>query len=411
MATLKFKGPFHWDHIDKKNNQLTTLLQESYGIYIWGFMFNITNGKILELVDFCDFSKIPNINECILKGELIGYKNEKWIFIPYYIGRARFYITGNDTLLKRIGDHHNIIKGDSLKYTRLSMSYYKSFFNDEDFPLPTSKSDWIETCKFQKKINIKYIKYFNNSSILKKIYPNEEPKGDDNHWPINDQNYITEDTLERIVNKKGVSKGKYYNNFWFCFLDISTKSDTNSKDKLIEMAEPQTFYSLNGKTVSKTKKFQGIDFLTTPIYSTKTCEYLFKTKAGRLKTSNHFKGYLRSSHFNQLADQLKNSKLTVKYSEANGNELACEWKEKNDNDSLLVIYKLKINGEELSNRIDKAGEIREKIMKDFLNPKVDDSVQTILKRNLMDILDESYLELDKFVREKRGFRQSKKFGF
>jgi hypothetical protein len=85
----------------------------------------------------------------------------------------------------------------------------------------------------------------------------------------------------------------------------------------------------------------------------------------------------------------------------------------------LIINRVKINDEELAKHIDKIGEIgeeirneiREKIMKDFLNPKVDDSVQTILKRNLMDILDESYSELDKFVREKRGFRQSKKFGF
>jgi hypothetical protein len=121
----------------------------------------------------------------------------------------------------------------------------------------------------------------------------------------------------------------------------------------------------------------------------------------------------------KLSEQLKKSKLTVKYSVTNGTELACVWEEKSDRESVLIINRVKINDVELAKHIDKIAEIgekirneiREKILKEFLNPKDDDSVQIILKRNLMDILDESYLELDKFVREKRGFRQSKKFGF
>ena len=113
----------------------------------------------------------------------------------------------------------------------------------------------------------------------------------------------------------------------------------------------------------------------------------------------------------KFSAQLNNSKLTVKYSEKNGTELACVWEEKSENESVLIINRIKIHADVLANHVDNNGEIREKIMKEFLNPKGDDLEQTILKRNLIDILDESYSELDRFVLEKRGFKQGGKYGF
>ena len=116
-------------------------------------------------------------------------------------------------------------------------------------------------------------------------------------------------------------------------------------------------------------------------------------------------------HFNQLSDQLKNSKLTVKYSEANGSELACLWEDNSDDESLLVINRIKVHGDEIIQHSDKDNNIRETIMIDFLNPKNDDDSQTILKQNLNGILNRTYKELDKFVKERRGYRQGEKFGF
>ncbi|MEI6752820.1 MAG: hypothetical protein WCK78_06605 [Paludibacter sp.] len=116
-------------------------------------------------------------------------------------------------------------------------------------------------------------------------------------------------------------------------------------------------------------------------------------------------------HFNKLSDQLKNSKLTVKYSEANGSELACIWEDNSDDESLLVINRIKVHGDEIIQHTDKDNNIRETLMKDFLNPKNDDDSQTILKQNLNEIVNRTYEKFDKFVKERRGSIAGKKFGF
>ena len=119
----------------------------------------------------------------------------------------------------------------------------------------------------------------------------------------------------------------------------------------------------------------------------------------------------KMKHFNQFSEQLKNSKLTVKYSEANGSELACIWEDNSDSESLLVINRIKVNGDEIIQHTHKDNNIRETLMIDFLNPKNDDDSQTILKQNLNCIVNRTYKEFDKFVKERRGYIAGKNFGF
>jgi hypothetical protein len=106
-----------------------------------------------------------------------------------------------------------------------------------------------------------------------------------------------------------------------------------------------------------------------------------------------------------LITQLKNSTLTVKYSEANGNELACIWEDNSDAESLLVINRIKINGIKLNQHVP---DDRENLVNLFFNPK--NSEKSMYDR-LMDIVEEKYEILVPFVHSKRGQTAGKKFGF
>ena len=271
---LKFRGPFHWEHINNvANNRLFDIslyenLKKSNGVYIWGFMFDIGK-KIINTKSDYNISNIPLIKDCQNNNELIGYNyNSKKIFIPYYVGRAK----ESNNIGKRLDDHHKI----GATYTRLEEFYYYSFFCDEDFPLPIKKGDWISSKEFKRKIMF-CINYFNNEHVLEKCYPNSNPVKLNGNCPVDLQTFIKYDTLKDIVISR--------NNFWFCYLDMNGYSG-----KLIDIAERQTFYSLKGKTVSNTDKFDSIKF-DLEFDSTKSCEGIFKTKGKRIISNTEFKGY------------------------------------------------------------------------------------------------------------------------
>lgn len=110
-------------------------------------------------------------------------------------------------------------------------------------------------------------------------------------------------------------------------------------------------------------------------------------------------------HFNQLSDQLKNSKLTVKYSKTNGGELACIWEDNSDDESLLVINRIKIDAVKLNQHIP---DDRETLVNQFFEP---DKMDVPVYERVLNILEDKYELIDAFVHRKRGQTISKKFGF
>lgn len=217
MATLNFRGPFHWNHLANLD------LKEKSGIYIWGFVLDTNvNGELNLPFDY-SINNIPNCeaNGCNLR---IDVK-----FVPYYVGRS-------NNIESRLNEHKKITVGDALKYTRLNFNYYKSFFSDNDLPINVGQNKWIISSPNYKNSLIGKIEYFNDSDILKLIYSNNiSPIGKTGSYLITDQSYILRDTLKEIV--------EFRNNFWFCFAELSNPTDID---------EAQVFYSLKGKTTSKT---------------------------------------------------------------------------------------------------------------------------------------------------------------
>jgi hypothetical protein len=252
IKILDFQGPFHYDHFDKygnvkvDGNEFPRLNQP--GIYIWGFMYycDRTNKELKDLVIGCE-----------------RYNEKTMQFIPYYVGLATGYISD------RLRTHHNIrnksrkehqgkdIKGDAHKYTRLDANYFKNFFNDPNLPLFYRK-DWGNKLNIQKILEFAHnyphlLRYFNNDSVLRSLYPDIELNGKLNHWPITEQRIsgeLLEDPLEKVVSQT--------NNFWFCYAivkrDFNIQGNRNGKD-CFEKLETYTFWSLKGRTMSEIDEF------------------------------------------------------------------------------------------------------------------------------------------------------------
>ncbi len=237
--TIEFKGPFNIYNKDSYQNHLDELNKP--GIYIWGFKFyKNSDGSIGEPVDFNDLDE-----------------NKEQIFIPYYVGKKQ------DSIINRINEHKDIRKNkDAIKYTRLSIKYIKEFFNDPFFPIKTSNSDitnkFIEIDKSDenKKENGKQIEYYNNSKFLdykiadSSIDKTKINKKKHTNNPITNFSTLN-DTLDEIIIIK--------NNFWFCYAECSyNKGNEKEIIAFYESLESLTYYSLKGKTISKTKKFETI---------------------------------------------------------------------------------------------------------------------------------------------------------
>lgn len=230
--TIEFKGPFNINHLDKDLEQKL----KNPGIYIWGFMVD------------------SNYDPLNCKNKQ-AFDSEKMHFLPYYVGKKESQI------FDRLNEHKNVrtLKKDANKYTRLSMQYLKTFFNDPDFPIKTSNSDitkeFIEIDKSdkKKKENGKQIEYYNNSKFLDyKIDASSIDKTKINKVEHTDNpitNFSTlNDTLEEIIINK--------NNFWFCYGIV--KNEDSLFSCYLENFETLTFYSLKGKTISKTGNFNNL---------------------------------------------------------------------------------------------------------------------------------------------------------
>ena len=164
----------------------------------------------------------------------------------------------------------------------------KEFFKDDNFPIYGVKG-YKE--KLEKKINAnnKDIEYINSEPYLRQIFKGQELEiklsGTKNKdCPIIDQKIKTsqgfvdlEDTLYKLIAKK--------NNFFFCYAEIDY-----SLLPLLERLETQVFWSLKGRTISKTQRcpttvFQIEDYTQTGIFKKdlETCQIV---------ASEEFKGYV-----------------------------------------------------------------------------------------------------------------------
>lgn len=237
MTELRFYGPFHFSEIDQQSKKKSS--QEKSGIYVWGFMYEYKGSTLMKPVD---------------------YRNpepDKKKFIPYYVGLRK-------DIFKRLKEHQNVRKGDATKYTRLSIDYMKSFFMDnntkgkdsENPNFPTHIGDKTFTNSIVKLIenDNKKIIYFNSKVALEKIYKKEGIQlitCDGYNYSIicqrtNDGNKLY-DSLYEIVDTKQM------NNFWFCYA-IPDEKGINLK-----IFETYTFYSLKGKTISKTGNYDKVN--------------------------------------------------------------------------------------------------------------------------------------------------------
>ena len=259
MATLEFKGPFHFSHINSLN------LNGKIGVYIWGVVIDLNKKKIIN------YSKQDVETPLVINNELTGciFNNSK--FIPYYVGKVQ------SKPIKRRLIEHNAVDSDtnSLKYKRLFLDYYCNFFNDLNFPIndknPSTKQHTKDILTFVKN-NPGKIEYYNDGDVLKELfYPKKGVvKGTD--FPIKAQKF--NDSLSEIVVDN--------NNFWFCYAE--PKNYTNEDENQInidikifmEILEAQTFYSLKGKTISHSQDFlTNIINFNHSINPSSTCQNIF----------------------------------------------------------------------------------------------------------------------------------------
>ncbi len=243
MTKLVFHGPFHFDDFDAngkfkpgKNTQNAPDPNKP-GIYVWGFMYEYKGSTLVKPVDF----RNP--------------EPDKKKFIPYYVGLRK-------NVFNRLKEHKSVRKLNATKYTRLSFNYLKVFFieNDPEDPECPNFPIHIDDKEFSNKIvhlienDKKKVLYFNNKVALEKIYEEEGIKPitcDGKNYTIicqktNDGNEL-HDSLYEIVDTEQM------NNFWFCYA-IPDENVINLK-----ICETYTFYSLKGKTISKTEKYDKVD--------------------------------------------------------------------------------------------------------------------------------------------------------
>ena len=183
---LKFKGPFHWDHLlnSKNPNSLNLLnLNNKSGIYIWGFVCDLdTNGSLNQVIDFSTkrgeskhslLNSLFDIEGCdISKIESNGSK-----FIPYYVG-LKNVDHNNVGIASRLNDHHSVRTNDgSSKYFRMNMNFYKEFFKDNSGFEIFDGNGILQYRNHTKLVlsNPKSLEYFNNLCLLYTINDKIKP--------------------------------------------------------------------------------------------------------------------------------------------------------------------------------------------------------------------------------------------
>ncbi|MFZ4106341.1 hypothetical protein [Flavobacterium sp.] len=241
MKKIIFKGPYHFNQIDHKEKNILGIEKIKLnvpGIYIWGFMYSKKDNTVFNSLD----CKIETNKK---------YDGRNMQFIPYYVGKK------TDSIFDRINEHYEVrSNSNSIKYTRLSYDYLKEFFKDHSFPINIGKSyinDFIRL-GYENKVN-----YYNHLGFLCTKYRVNMNKLIKNGFvfksildvPIVDYNFLNDkDTLYNLVGKEN------YNNFWFCFAEFSCNKKLIKT--YLESFETLTYYSLKGKTISKTQEFSKI---------------------------------------------------------------------------------------------------------------------------------------------------------
>lgn len=260
MTTLNFEGPFHFGDIKIKKGK------PGPGIYIWGFMYYYNKNGIIAPVNF--------------KTTRIQFDKNLMKFIPYYVGMRK------TSVFDRLIEHHGVRKGNARKFTRFSHCYMSVFFKDQNFKIPLGAGDYGNKFNMKKLVqsDFKKVVYFNDDKILNDIYKNKiqlDPKGIKGNWPITNQkinNNDLPDTLDDLVNS--------FDNFWCCF----AINDTFKNEALLVEMETNTFWSLKGKTISKTNScpscLDDIEIID------RTNTDIFKTNSkSKIKPSEDFPGY------------------------------------------------------------------------------------------------------------------------
>ncbi len=252
MEEIIFKGPFHISELDNESktigrNKDKKLDKIKPGIYIWGF------------VTATDLKHFKNFNHFLEKNETPKFDDKVDFFIPYYIGL-------DSNLFNRIKNHKDFENHDAMKYTRMSEDYMLRFFKDSDdcdknYPIKIGNKDihkrYLKINESEGKINVLY---YNNSDFLTETYGKECILNNQTKTEIpitkfnNDNNNIIKDTLKEMFDDTNLTDHK--NNLWFCYAELVENTDF-VKCKLLDF-ETLTYYSLKGKTISKTEEFETI---------------------------------------------------------------------------------------------------------------------------------------------------------
>jgi hypothetical protein len=239
MNEIVFEGPLHSSSLDDPKKDLNF-----EGVYIWGFMVDK------------DFKPI----NCVKKHE---YKPDEMNFLPYYVGMATGKGKNGMTVKKRLKSHKEVRKGDGAKYTRINESQFKSFHKDVDFPVHVgNRQHHKEMILYYMKCKGNAIPYFNNPLFMlhqyeKQLTPkvlelfNKSIKSD---LPITSKIFegiSIKDPLFNVVCNK--------DNFWFVCANAK-HLDHKNDESYFENLEGITYFSLKGKTISKTKPFKDLSW-------------------------------------------------------------------------------------------------------------------------------------------------------
>lgn len=253
MEKITFKNLHHISELKDVIKKLDKNIKNP-GIYIWGYVVDTKISKILEIKD-------TKFNVNTMK------------FIPYYVGL-------DSNLFNRVSKHYKFDKGDARKYTRMSEEYMLKFFKDcknNNYPI---KNDDKDIHEHYLNINIQQenIIYYNNSDFLTKTYGtdcivNYQKKTEMPITKFNEDNgHIIKDSLMGIFDYS--NKSIHKNNLWFSYALYKDSQDLiNCK---LEDFEALTFYSLKGKTISKTKKIDNISKNIQVCYEGDELENIFK---------------------------------------------------------------------------------------------------------------------------------------
>jgi hypothetical protein len=243
------------------------------GVYIWGFLYekesNSEKTKSKLCNDHCDKKHDWKILKCKdteidkVYEAIQSVKQEPcsdYLFIPYYVGMS-LANSSKSFPLKRLIQHSDIIKGNSLKidpdnksllkYLRLKEEYmlcfHKHTFNQRIPVFPIMKglknynNVWLALSN--------YLEYFNHRltcSAINENLPLQNLPGD---YPIDVFTREVNDSSGAQIVDPIEERLKLNVNFWFTYCDLdSLKKDKNQ----LHQAEAATYFALRGITFSRT---------------------------------------------------------------------------------------------------------------------------------------------------------------